>query len=53
MDLNTILLEEQANLKTEGQELREQISAAERKLKKVTERLAHVEGLLEPIHIRR
>ena len=49
-DLNTLLLEEQANLKTESQELREQISAAERKLKKVTERLELVEGLLEPIH---
>ena len=49
-DLNTLLLEEQANLKTKSQELREQISAAERKLKEVTERLVHVEGLLEPIH---
>ena len=48
--LNTFLLEEQGNLRAESQRLREQISTAERKLKIVTERLIHVEGLLLPLH---
>ena len=50
-ELNRLLLKEQGDLKTESQELREQISAAERRLKEVTERLGHVEGLLEPDHV--
>lgn len=47
--LDKLLLKEQDDLKTERQELRDQISAAESRLKEVTERLGHVEGLLEPV----
>lgn len=49
-DLNTLLLEEQGKLTEESQRLREEISTAEKRLKNVTERLIHVEGLLSPVH---
>ena len=45
-ELVALLLKEQSRLRVEGQELREQISAAKGKLKEVEERLVHVEGLL-------
>ena len=49
-DLVALLLEERSRLRVESQELREQISAAKGKLKKVEERIVHVEGLLGPNH---
>ena len=49
-DLVALLLEERSRLRVESQELREQISAAKGELKKVEERIVHVEGLLGPNH---
>ena len=49
-DLVALLLEERSRLRVESQELREQISAAKGKLKKVEDRIIHVEGLLGPNH---
>ena len=47
-ELDALLLGEQSRLRIVSQELREQISAAEEKLKEVEERLVHVGGLLGP-----
>ena len=48
--LDTLLLEEQRVLRCKSRKLREEISAAEGKLKEIEERLVHVEGLLGPSH---